>query len=80
MEKNSILDNIASLMNDATSTAKGLGKEAQGVFGSQIEKVVSKLDLVKQSDFEVLKTMVSNLVVDNEDLKKRVAELESKKS
>lgn len=80
MEKNSILDNIASLMNDATSTAKGLGKEAQSVFGSQIEKVVSKLDLVKQSDFEVLKTMVSNLVVDNEDLKKRVAELESKKS
>ena len=80
MEKNSILDNIASLMNDATSTAKGLGKEAQSVFGSQIEKVVSKLHLVKQSDFEVLKTMVSNLVVDNEDLKKRVAELESKKS
>lgn len=76
MEKNAILDNLASFMNEATSTAKGLGKEAQSVFNIQVEKALSKLDVVKSEEFEVLKERVNQLNIENEELKKRVAKLE----
>ncbi|GEM_PF-6887393 len=76
MEKNVIFDNIASIMNEATSTAKGLGKEVQNVINGQVEKALSKLDLVKSEEFEILREMVSKLSQENDDLKKRVSKLE----
>lgn len=76
MEKNAIIDNIASMVNEATSTAKGLSKEIQNVINAQVEKASSKLDLVKSEEFEILKEMVSKLTQENEDLKKRVSKLE----
>ncbi|MDN5249548.1 accessory factor UbiK family protein [Bartonella sp. TP] len=76
MNTNRILDNLSSLITDAASTAKGLGKEAQTVFSTQIEKAVSKLDLVKADEFEILRTMVTNLALENTAIKKRLAELE----
>lgn len=76
MNTNRILDNLSSLLTDAASTAKGLGKEAQTVFSTQIEKAVSKLDLVKADEFEILRTMVTNLALENTAIKKRLAELE----
>lgn len=77
MNTNRILDNLSSLITDAASTAKGLGKEAQTVFATQIEKAVSKLDLVKAEEFEVLRIMVTNLALENAAIKTRLAELEA---
>lgn len=78
MEKNVIFDNLSSLVNEATNTAKGLGKEAQNIITSQVEKAIAKLDLVKSEEFEVIKEMVTNLTNENETLKKHLSELETK--
>lgn len=76
MNKNRIFDNLASLVSEAADTAKGMGKEAQAIFNTQLEKALMKLDLVKQEEFERLQTMVSNLSIENIALKKRLTSLE----
>lgn len=76
MEKNTIIDNLTSFVNEATSTAKGLGKEVQNVINTQVEKALDKLDVVQREEFEVLTDRIDNLTQENEELKKRIAKLE----
>jgi BMFP domain-containing protein YqiC len=74
--QNPIFDEMARLMTDAASVAQGVKREAENVFRAQIERFVADLDLVKREDFDVVREMASRARQENEDLKKRVAELE----
>lgn len=73
---NRLLDEMARLMNDATSVAQGVKREAEGVFRSQMERVVADLDLVKREDFDVVREMAAQAKAENEALKKRIEALE----
>ena len=73
---NRLLDEMARLMNDATSVAQGVKREAEGVFRSQMERMVADLDLVKREDFDVVREMAAQAKAENEALKKRIEALE----
>jgi BMFP domain-containing protein YqiC len=73
---NRIFDEMARLMGDAANVAQGVKREAETVFRTQMERFVADLDLVKREEFDVVREMASKARAENEDLKKRVAELE----
>jgi BMFP domain-containing protein YqiC len=73
---NRLFDEMTRLMNDATSVAQGVKREAEGVFRSQMERIVADLDLVKREDFEVVREMAAQAKAENEALKKRIEALE----
>ncbi len=75
---NRIFDEMAKLMGDAASVAQGVRREAETVFRSQVERFVADLDLVKREDFEVVRDMASQARAENEELKRRLADLEAK--
>ena len=74
---NRLLDEMARLMGDAASVAQGVKREAESVFRTQMERIVSDLDLVKREEFDVVREMASQARTENEALKKRIAELEA---
>ena len=75
--QNRFFDEMAKLFNDAASVAQGVKREAETVFRTQMERLVADLDLVKREDFEVVRDMASKARAENEDLKRRVADLEA---
>jgi BMFP domain-containing protein YqiC len=75
--QNRFLDEMAKLFSDAASVAQGVRREAETVFRTQVERLVADLDLVKREDFDVVRDMASKARAENEDLKRRVAELEA---
>ena len=75
---NRLFDEMARLMGDAASVAQGVRREAETVFRTQMERFVNDLDLVKREEFDVVREMASKAAVENEKLKKRVAELEAR--
>jgi BMFP domain-containing protein YqiC len=75
--QNRFFDELARLFNDAASVAQGVRREAENVFRTQMERLVADLDLVKREDFEVVRDMASKARLENEELKRRIAELEA---
>ena len=75
--QNRFFDEVAKLFSDAASVAQGVRREAESVFRTQVERLVADLDLVKREDFDVVREMASKARSENEDLKRRVAELEA---
>ena len=73
---NRLFDEMTRLMNDATSVAQGVKREADGVFRTQMERIVADLDLVKREDFDVVREMAVQARAENEALKKRIEALE----
>ena len=73
---NRIFDEMARLMSDAASIAQGVKREAETVLRTQMERFVADLDLVKREEFDVVREMASKARAENEELKRRVAELE----
>ena len=73
---NRLFDEMARLMNDDTSVAQGVKREAEGVFRTQMERMVADLDLVKREDFDVVREMAAQARAENEALKKRIEALE----
>jgi BMFP domain-containing protein YqiC len=74
---NRLFDEMARLMGDAASVAQGVKREAEGVFRTQMERIVADLDLVKREEFDIVREMASQARTENESLKKRIAELEA---
>ena len=75
---NRMFDEMARLMGDAASVAQGVRREAETVFRSQIERFLNDLDLVKREEFEVVRDLAAKAIAENEQLKKRIAELEAR--
>jgi BMFP domain-containing protein YqiC len=74
--QNRFFDEMAKLFNDAASVASGVRREAESMFRTQMERLVADLDLVKREDFEVVREMASKARTENEELKRRIADLE----
>ena len=75
---NRLFDEMARLMGDAASVAQGVKREAETAFRSQMERFVADMNLVRRDEFDVVKEMASKARAENEELKKRIAELEAK--
>jgi len=72
-----IFDEVAKLLSGAAGMAQGLREEIDGLVKSQLDRLVSDMELVKREEFEVVKEMASRARQENEELKERVAAVEA---
>ncbi len=75
---NPILDDLARLMTDAAGMAQGMRREAETLAKTQIERLLSTMDVVTREEFEAVREMAILAREENEKLAERIAELESK--
>jgi BMFP domain-containing protein YqiC len=71
-------DELAKLMTNAAGAAQGVRREIDTLVQGQVERVLNNLDVVKREDFEAVKAMAAKAREENEQLAKRLAELEEK--
>lgn len=75
---NPILDDLARLMTDAAGMAQGMRREAETLAKTQIERLLSTMDVVTREEFEAVREMAILAREENEKLAARLAELEAK--
>jgi BMFP domain-containing protein YqiC len=73
-------DDLSRLMTDAAGLADGAKREAQTFARSQIERMMSGMDIVTREEFEAVKEMAARAREENDKLAARVSALEVKLS
>ena len=71
-------DDLSRLMTDAAGLADGARREAQTFARSQIERMMSGMDMVHREEFEAVKEMAARARDENVKLAARIAALEAK--
>jgi len=74
--QNRFFDDLARVAAGAVGTLSGVRTEVESRLREQLERVLSGMDLVTREEFEAVKAMASKARTEQEDLAKRVAELE----
>jgi BMFP domain-containing protein YqiC len=77
--RNPILDDMARLMTDAAGLAQGVKREAETVMRTQLERLLSTMDVVTREEFEAVRDMAILARDENERLQARIAALESQR-
>ena len=75
---NRMLDEFARLMTDAAGAAQGVRREVETAFRAQGERLINQMDLVQREEFEAVRDMAAKARLENEALKKRLADLEAR--
>ena len=73
-----ILDDLARLMSDAAGVASGMRREVETIAKTQMERLLSNMDVVTREEFEAVREMAVLAREENDRLAKRIAELEAK--
>ena len=76
--QNRFFDDIARVAAGALGTLSGVKSEVETRLREQLERVLAGMDLVSRDEFEAVKAMAAKARSEQEDLAKRVAELEDK--
>jgi BMFP domain-containing protein YqiC len=71
-------DDLSRLMTDAAGLADGARREAQTFARTQMERMMSGMDVVAREEFEAVKEMAARARDENEKLAQRVAALEAR--
>jgi BMFP domain-containing protein YqiC len=71
-------DDMSRLFNDAAGAARSLGREAEAAIKSQVERLLSNMDIVNREEFEAVRDMAVAARNANDALEKRIAELEAR--
>ena len=75
-----IFDQMAKIMTEAAGAADGVRREAETVMRSQLQRLLSDMELVTREGFEAVKEMAAIARDENEALKAELAELRAKLS
>jgi BMFP domain-containing protein YqiC len=75
--QNRFFDDIARVAAGALGTLSGVKTEVETRLREQLERVLAGMDLVSRDEFEAVKAMAAKARAEQEDLARRVAELES---
>src|ERR1700739_2975905 len=76
--QNRFFDDLARVAAGAFGALSGVKSEVESRLREQLEKVLAGMDLVSRDEFEAVKAMAAKARSEQEDLVKRVAELESR--
>ena len=71
-------DDLSRLITDAAGLADGAKREAQTFAKSQVERMMSGMDLVTREEFEAVRDMAARARDENEKLAARIAALEAR--
>ena len=77
---NRLFDDLARVANGAVSTLVGVKDEIEAIVRTQLERLLSDMEMVPREEFEAVKEMAANARAQQEKLEKRVSELEAKLS
>jgi BMFP domain-containing protein YqiC len=73
-------DDLSRLMTDAAGLADGARREAQTFARSQLERMMSGMDMVSSEEFEAVREMAARARDENDKLAARIVALEAKLS
>lgn len=73
-----LFDDFSRLMTDAAGLAEGARREAETVMRSQLERLMSGMDIVSREEFEAVREMAALARAENEKLQARIAALEAR--
>ena len=73
-----LTDDLARMFNDAASLAGGVRREVETIVRTQMERLLSTMDVVTREEFEAARDMAALAREQNEKLEKRIADLEAK--
>jgi len=76
--QNRFFDDIARVAAGALGTLSGVKTEVETRLREQLERVLAGMDLVSRDEFEAVKAMAAKARSEQEDLARRVADLESR--
>jgi BMFP domain-containing protein YqiC len=74
--QNRFFDDLARVAAGAVGTLSGVRSEVESRLRDQLERVLSGMNLVTRDEFEAVKAMAAKARAEQEDMAKRVAELE----
>ncbi|MCG8508579.1 MAG: accessory factor UbiK family protein [Rhodospirillales bacterium] len=77
---NRIFDDLARVANGAVSTLVGVKEEIEAIVRTQLERILSDMEMVPREEFEAVKEMAAKARAEQEKLEKRVADLEARLS
>jgi len=75
--QNRFFDDLARVAAGAMGALSGMRSEVETRIREQLERVLAGMDLVSRDEFEAVKAMAAKARSEQEDLHKRVADLES---
>lgn len=67
---------FTKVMNSTFSAVTGMVSDAKAGLDDNIMNYLAKMDLVKREEFEIVQAMLKESRIEQEKLKKRIAELE----
>jgi BMFP domain-containing protein YqiC len=73
-----IFDDLAKVMIDAAGLAQGARREVDTLVRSQLERLLSGMDVVTREEFEAVREMAALARAQNGKLEARIAALEAK--
>ena len=73
-----LADDLSRLFNDAAGVAGGVRREAETLVRSQLDRLMSTMDVVTREEFEAVRDMASRARAENEVLTQRLAVLEAR--
>jgi BMFP domain-containing protein YqiC len=74
---NKIFDDFAKMATGVGGMVMDMRREIEGMVLSQIEKILSKMNLVRREEFEAVREMACKARENNDILEKRLAEIEN---
>jgi BMFP domain-containing protein YqiC len=72
-----LFDDLARVAAGAVGTLSGVKSEIEARLREQLERVLAGMDLVTRDEFEAVKAMAAKARTEQEELAKRIAELEN---
>jgi BMFP domain-containing protein YqiC len=78
--QNRFFDDLARVAAGAMDALSGVRGEVEARLREQLERVLAGMDLVSRDEFEAVKAMAAKARAEQEDLARKVAELESRLS
>jgi BMFP domain-containing protein YqiC len=75
--QNRFFDDMARVAGGAASALSGVREEIEARLRGQLERILAGMDLVSREEFEAVKAMAATARAEQEDLLRRVAELET---
>jgi BMFP domain-containing protein YqiC len=76
--QNRFFDDLARVAAGAMGTLSGVKSEVESRLREQLERVLAGMDLVSRDEFEAVKAMAAKARSEQEELDRRVEELESR--
>lgn len=75
---NKLFDDLAKLATGAVGTAIGMRDEVEAQFRQQVERMLSRMDLVSREEFEAVREMAARARAEQEAMADRLAALEQR--